>query len=307
MPLNRVKRAICGISGVHITPYDDSGDVDHKRLRAIVSDLAEAGIHNIVTAGNTGEFYTLTQAEIAAVTASAVEAAAGRAVVTAGIGRSLREAKAMALAAKAAGADAVMIHQPLDPFAAPSGVADYFLALADAVPLPVVAYVRSEAQSVADIARIAGHVNVVGVKFATTNLQQLADCVRATEGRPVQWVCGLAESWAAPFYALGARGFTSGLANAAPRLSLAIWTALEAGDYAAARHLVSLIQPFEKMRTLHANGANVTVVKEALALMGADPGPVRAPGLARLDAAQRATLGTILASWRAWESRHPQG
>src|SRR5258706_96312 len=124
---------------------------------------------------------------------------------------------ARARAAKRAGADAIMAHHPLDPFAAPQAQADYFVALAEASELPLVAYVRSDLISAADLARIAVHPNVAGVKFATGNLMLLAECLRATKGHPAVWVCGLAEGWAAPFYALGTRGFTSGLVNVDPK------------------------------------------------------------------------------------------
>src|SRR5690606_5861704 len=130
-----------------------------------------------------------------------------------------------------------------------------------------------------------------------TNAMLFADCVRATRGTNATWICGLAESWALPFYALGGKGFTSGLVNVAPELSLAVWRALEAGDYATARGYVDRIAPFEAMRTKYRNGANVTVVKEALRLRGAEVGPVRLPGLPRLEEADRAALGHMLESW----------
>jgi 4-hydroxy-tetrahydrodipicolinate synthase len=157
--------------------------------------------------------------------------------------------------------------------------------------------VRSDLISAADLARVAVHPNVAGVKFATGNLMLLAECLRATKGHPAVWVCGLAEGWAAPFYALGTRGFTSGLVNVDPKRSLAIWSALEAGDFATARRLVDIIAPFEAMRAKFNNGANVTVVKEAMTLLGLAVGPVRLPGLTALDTADRNRLRSVLNDW----------
>ncbi|MFN3854906.1 MAG: dihydrodipicolinate synthase family protein [Phreatobacter sp.] len=292
-----VKTALTGISGVHAAPYDADGSPHWPTMARIVRRIAEAGIHNIVSAGNTGEFYPMTVAEIVRSHAVAAEAAAGKAMVTAGIGRSLKEAIEMGRAATAAGCDAVMVHHPLDPFAAPAAQADYILAIAEALTLPVVAYIRSDAIGLADLVRVATHPNVAGVKFASTNMMLLAECVRATQGTSAVWICGLAEGWAAPFYALGARGFTSGLVNVVPERSLAIWQALEAGDYGRARALVSEIATFETMRTRYGNGANVTVVKEAMALLGFEMGPVRLPGLPALNAAERAELRRAMAGW----------
>ena len=295
----KVRKALRGISGVHVTAWKGDGEADWALTGKIVRGIAEAGIHNIVSAGNTGEFYPMTTEEVVRSHAVAAEAAAGKALVTAGIGRSLREAVSTGRLAAKAGCDAVMVHHPLDPFAAPQSQADYFLAIAEALEIPLVAYVRSDAIGVKDLARVANHPNVAGVKFASSNMMLLADCVRETEGSSANWICGLAEGWAAPFYALGARGFTSGLINVAPERSLAVWRALEAGDYGTARREVDAIAGFEKLRTKYGNGANVTVVKEALGLLGTDVGPVRLPGLPELNEAERAELRGIVSSWGA--------
>ena len=62
---------------------------------------------------------------------------------------------------------------------------------------------------------------------------------------------------------------------------------------------VDAIAGFEKLRTKYGNGANVTVVKEALGLLGTDVGPVRLPGLPELNEAERAELRGIVSSWGA--------
>ncbi len=293
----RMARALGGISGVHVTPYGASGEIDHAVLRRLVSGLAAAGVHNIVSGGNTGEFFTLTSEEVVRVHATAIDAVAGRAMVTAAVGRSLTEAIATGRAARRAGADAVMAHHPGDPFAAPRAQADYFIALAETLDLPVMAYLRSDAIALPDLVRVATHPNIAAVKFATPNLMLLAECVRATQGQAAVWICGLAEAWAIPFYALGTRGFTSGLVNIDPARSLRIWACLEQGDFAGARALVATIARFEAMRTKHANGANVTVVKAALELLGWTMGPVRKPGLPTLESDDRDALREILTSW----------
>jgi 4-hydroxy-tetrahydrodipicolinate synthase len=294
---DRIRSALRGISGVHVTAWKGDGEADWALTGKIVARIAEAGIHNIVSAGNTGEFYPMTTDEVVRSHAIAAEAAAGKALVTAGIGRSLREAISTGKLAAKAGCDAVMVHHPLDPFAAPQSQADYILAIAEALTIPLVAYIRSDAIGVKDLARVATHANVAGVKFASSNMMLLAECVRATQGSSANWICGLAEGWAAPFHALGARGFTSGLVNVAPERSLAIWQALEGNDYDRARKLVDEIASFETLRTKYGNGANVTVVKEALGLLGTHVGPVRLPGLPELNESERAELRKIVGSW----------
>jgi len=291
------RQALKGISGVPVTAYDASGEVETGVTAEVYARVAKAGIHNIVAAGNTGEFYALTPAEILKVYEAAIEGVGGKAPVTAAIGRSQREALSLARQAKEMGASAVMSHQPVDPFAAPQSQIDYFTGIAEGSELPLVAYVRADVFSVDDMVRLASHPNVAGIKFATTDIMLLSRAIAASDPDGALYVCGLAESWAAAFAAVGARGFTSGLVNVAPQFSLQVHEALTSGDFTAARKIVQKIELFERLRTRYRNGANVTVVKEAMDILGFKVGPVRAPGLARLDKEDRATLEGLLASW----------
>ena len=291
-----------GVSGVPITAYDSDGEVDVRVTAKIYSRVASAGIHNIVAAGNTGEFYALTPDQILRVYEAAVAGVNGVAPVTAAIGRSQREAASMARKAKSMGASAVMSHQPVDPFAAPQSQIDYFCGLADASELPLVAYVRADGFSVDDMARLAAHPNIAGIKFATTDVMLLSRAIAVSDPNGALYVCGLAESWAPAFAAVGAKGFTSGLVNVAPKFSLKVHAALAAGDFAAARSVVERIELFERLRAKYRNGANVTVVKEAVAMQGFNVGPVRAPGLPVLDAADSDTLKSLTESWGLLEN-----
>ncbi|NTG51431.1 dihydrodipicolinate synthase family protein [Agrobacterium rhizogenes] len=297
MSIATIRQALKGVSGVPVTAYDDRGEVEPRITAKVYHRVAAAGIHNIVAAGNTGEFYALTPEEIRHVHEAAVAGVDGKAPVTAAIGRSLREAIAMAKNAAVIGASAVMSHQPVDPFAAPAAQIDYFCDLAEASPLPLVAYVRADGFSVDDMVRLAGHANIVGIKFATTDLMLLSRAIAASDPAGALFVCGLAESWAPTFTAAGARGFTSGLVNVAPQLSLAVLDALDKGDFAAARAIVNKLEPFERMRTKFRNGANVTVVKEAVTYSGLNVGAVRVPGLPQLDQKDREELHRLLKDW----------
>jgi 4-hydroxy-tetrahydrodipicolinate synthase len=294
MTMQTVRAALSGISGIHVTPYGPGGEVDEALLGRLVRRIADAGVHNIVSGGNTGEFFSLTFDEVVRVQAVAFAAMGDMPVRTAAVGRSLREAIATARLAVTAGAQALMVHHPLDPFASPASQADYFIAIAESATVPVMAYLRSDAIPAGDVARIARHPNIAGIKFATPNLMHLAACMRAAAESPAVWVCGLAEGWAPAFYGAGARGFTSGLINVDPQRSLAIWRALDGGDYAAARAMITPIAPFEEMRTKYNNGANVTVVKEAMRLCGWNVGGVRLPGQPELTAGERVALAKIL-------------
>lgn len=296
-----LRNALSGISGVHVTPYDSSGEIDQPLLHRVVNNIAASGVHNIVTGGNTGEFYALDLEEIELVYRVAVEANAGRSLVTAGIGRSCREAIRLAASARAAGVDVLMVHQPPDPFCSPRLVVEYIRQIANTTDLPIIAYARSPGLTPQHFVNLCAIENVVAVKYAVPDPVRLAECIRATREFPLQWICGLAESWALPFHACGARGFTSGLVNVNPQLSLSLLKAMQQSDFDQALRLVDSIADFEQMRTLESNGTNVTVVKEAMMQMGLNVGPVRAPGVVELNPEQRETLSNLIGSWGGLE------
>ena len=272
-----LKQALTGISGILVTPFDAKDALAPDRQGPIVERAIGAGVHILVANGNTGEFYALTTEEAETMVRAAAGHIAGRVPLVAGIGRGVKDACRLARISAEAGADALMIHQPPDPFAAPRGVVDYVKRVADASGgLPIVLYLRNDAIGTAGIRALCEVEGIVGVKWATPNPLKLAEAIAATDPAIV-WVGGLAELWAPPLYAVGARGFTSGLINVWPERSVAIHAALEQGDYAAARDLIAGMRAFEDVRAEEMAGANVTGVKAVLRLLGHDCGPTRPP------------------------------
>jgi 4-hydroxy-tetrahydrodipicolinate synthase len=293
-----IRAALKGISGVPVTPFDERDRVADATLRGLIARLGAAGIDNLVAAGNTGEFYALSLEEALAVTAQVIQANAGKSAVTAGVGRSLKEAMALARAAEKEGADALMIHQPPDPFASPQGMVEYNHAVAGATKLPAILYIRRDIFSDEEFARLLDHPNIIGMKYAFPDAPKLAERIRIARPLGKISVCGLAEPWAAPFQAVGAQGFTSGLVNVLPQLSVEVRDALQRGDYEAARAACERIAPFEAMRAMQGNGWNVTVVKQAMRRMGVPVGPARAPATPELPQAFALRLDEILKSWK---------
>ena len=296
MTLDLLRIALSGISGILVTPFDARDAIVPARLAPIIAGCAEAGVEALTVNGNTSEFYGLSFAEAERMQAEVPALVAGRAVVTAGVGRSLAEACALARRARADGADAVMVHQPPDPFVAPRGVVAYVAKIAEAADLPVVLYLRNDGIGLPAIEALTRIPGVVAVKWATPNLMVLAQAMRrAAPG--VGFICGLAEPWAPPMTALGAQGFTSGLINVAPERSVAIRDALRAGDYPAANAAITAIGAFEALRAEEQNGANVAVVKAALILAGVEVGAARPPAAWPLPPGSAAALRELLAGW----------
>lgn len=287
--------ALTGISGILVTPFDADDRIDPARLGPIVDRAVGAGVHILVSNGNTGEFYSLTLDEALRMVAATAEIVGGRVPLFGGAGRSISEACQLAKASVAAGASAIMMHQPPDPFVAPRGVVDYARRVADAADgRPVVLYIRNDAIGTETFAALCQIPSVVGVKWATPNPMRLAEAMAASDPRII-WVGGLAEVWAPALYAVGARGFTSGLINVWPERSVAIHAALEAQDYSGARNLIAGMRPFEDVRAEELGGANVSGVKTALALLGLDCGPARPPAAWPLTKGQIDRIAAVIA------------
>ena len=284
--IDTLKNALTGVSGILATPFDSAGDIAPLRQKTIVDRAIAAGVHILTANGNTGEFYGLTLDEAIAMVHASGEHIAGRVPMVAGVGRGIRDACALAKASKSAGASALMIHQPPDPFVSPRGIVDYIKAVADAGDgVPLVLYLRNDGIGIDTIATLCSLPSVIGVKWATPNPMKLRSAIAASP-QDVIWVGGLAEVWAPAFYAVGARGFTSGLINVWPERSVAISAALENGDYAQARALIADMQVFEDIRAEEQGGANVSGVKAALAILGNDCGAPRPPAAWPLSQSQ---------------------
>ena len=120
----KLRKALSGISGILVTPFDASDNVAPARLQPIVDRAVAAGVHMLVANGNTGEFYGLTVAEAERMVHAAAQIVNGRVPLIGGVGKSVGDACALAKASRAAGAQVLMVHQPPDPFVAPRGVAE---------------------------------------------------------------------------------------------------------------------------------------------------------------------------------------
>ncbi|MGI9503019.1 MAG: dihydrodipicolinate synthase family protein, partial [Geminicoccaceae bacterium] len=130
-----------GIYTPIVTPFHDDHSIDQDRFVEIVEFLIKAGVDGIVLAGTTGEYYAQSMEERVELMALAKSVIKGRVPLIVGTGAiRTEESIAFAEAAKAAGADAIMISSP--PYAAPTGRENALHALAvdRAVNMPILLY-----------------------------------------------------------------------------------------------------------------------------------------------------------------------
>ncbi|MFE3162346.1 dihydrodipicolinate synthase family protein [Streptomyces sp. NPDC059224] len=292
------RAALADVVAIPVTPFAPDGSLDQDAHRALLRRLLDGGIRTLTPNGNTGEFYALTPEERRLVTELTVEEAGERAVILVGVGHDVPTAVAAARHARERGAQMVMVHQPVHPYVSQGGWVDYHRAIAESVPeLGVVPYVRNARLPGARLAELADACpNVIGVKYAVPDAAKFAAFARdAGLGRFV-WVAGLAEPYAPSYFSAGATGFTSGLVNVAPAVSLNMIEALRAGDFPAAMKVWGQVRRFEELRAAHGSADNVSVVKEALASLGLCRRDVRPPSR-QLPVEQRAEVAAIASGW----------
>jgi len=284
MPLSAdgVREHLRGVAVGLLTPFDDAGDIEHEKIRANARALSEEGIQTFLAAANISEYHSLSRDERVAVTETAVEALPDDACVLAGVGGSTAAATDLVGAYERCGADAMMVMPPDHTYLHEQGLLDYYRELDAATDRPLVPYVRGFDPSVdylADLTRVDG---VVGIKYALADAVKLGAGV-AAGADDVVWVDGLAEPYAVSFWAEGAEGFSAGVSNFRPEVGLALFDALEAGEWERARELRNACLPYQRFRdetgadNTIPGAASVPAVKEGLELAGLHGGAVREP------------------------------
>ncbi|MGX9886029.1 dihydrodipicolinate synthase family protein [Streptomyces sp. NPDC002276] len=292
------RAALADVVAIPVTPFAADGTVDQDTHRTLLRRLLDSGIGILTPNGNTGEFYALTPQERQLVTELTIDEAGTRAAVLVGVGHDVPTAIASARHARDHGARMVMVHQPVHPYVSQDGWVDYHRAIAEAVPdLGVVPYIRNAQLLGARLAELADDCpNVIGVKYAVPDAARFAAFARDAGLERFVWVAGLAEPYAPSYFSAGATGFTSGLVNVAPSVSLNMIEALRSGDYPGAMKVWEQIRRFEELRAANGSANNVTIVKEALASLGLCRRDVRPPSKP-LPESERAEVAAIAAGW----------
>lgn len=288
-----------GVLAFPITPYTADGAVDLEAVRANAGWLARSGMQALVAPSGTGELFSLTPDECAAIVEATVEAVDGRIPVVAGVGVGPAIAADLARRAERAGADGILVFPPYYAHPDPDGLLAYVRAVAAATALGIALYARdSVSLTPAQLERLAREIpNLVAFKDGRGDVrlfQRLREHVSSRLGSErLVWLAGAGDDMVGPYFAAGAEGFTSSLACFWPEASLELWRLARAGDFRElARYHEAVVRPIYDLRQRR-RGYEVSVMKAAMELLGHRAGPVRPP-LADLTAGERAELGALL-------------
>ena len=212
-----------------LTPFDAGGKLDVGVVKAHAQWLIENGIAGLCPVGTTGEFLYLSDAEKRDMAAATVAAAAGKAPVIAGVwALTTGEMQGLARNAEAIGADGVFLPPPIYYPADDAAIFAHYAAVHEVTTLPVFAYnipqyAANEISFLCLDALFAEGI-IAGVKDSTGKTERVAELVKRYGADYT--VFAASDSFATEGRKLGADGFISAIANAAPRLFADIW----AGD-----------------------------------------------------------------------------
>jgi len=283
-----------GIYTPLVSPYRADFTLNEAALTETIEHLIAAGVHGIIVAGTTGEYYAQTAAERMDMMARVHALIAGRVPMIVGTGAIRTEdSVAFARAAKDAGADALLIATP--PYAMPTGreIALHALAVDRAANLPAMLYNYPGRMGVgmdADcLDRLGRSPNFCAIKESSGSPDRLH--MLARDYPHIQLSCGM-DDQALEFFAWGARSWVCAGSNFAPEAHLALWRACAVdGDFGRGRAIMSAMLPL--MRVLEQGGAFIQSIKHGLTLRGIEAGPPRRP-LQPLDKDQRRELEQVI-------------
>jgi 4-hydroxy-tetrahydrodipicolinate synthase len=267
-----------GIYTPLVTPYHADFSLNEEALAQTVDHLIAAGVHGIIVAGTTGEYYAQSMEERIAMMARCKDLIKGRVPMIVGTGAIRTEDSiAFAEAAKDVGADALLIATP--PYAYPTGreIALHALAIDRVANLPVMLYNYPGRMSVnmdeECLDRLGRSPNFCAIKESSGDPNRLH--MLARDYPHIGLSCGM-DDQALEFFAWGARSWVCAGSNFAPEAHIALYQACAVeGDFTKGRAVMSAMLPL--MRVLEQGGKFVQCIKYGLTLRGIDAGPPRKP------------------------------
>jgi len=267
-----------GIYTPIVTPYHADYSIDEAGFEAAIEHLIAAGVHGIIVAGTTGEYYAQTTEERIGMMRLAKRIIGTRLPLIVGTGAIRTEDSIVfAEAAKEIGADALLVATP--PYAYPTGreIALHALAIDRAANLPVMLYnypgrmsVNMDAET---LDRLGRSPNFCAIKESSGDPNRLH--MLARDYPHIALSCGM-DDQALEFFAWGARSWVCAGSNFAPEAHLALYRACAVeGDFTKGRAIMSAMLPL--LSVLEQGGKFVQCIKHGLTLRGIECGPPRRP------------------------------
>jgi 4-hydroxy-tetrahydrodipicolinate synthase len=254
-----------------LTPMSQNEQIDYPAFERLVDLHADAGTSAIVIASTTGEGPTLSLDEHVHLYRRAVQHAAGRIPIIAGVGSpSTRVACELAREAQHERVHAILCVTPYYNRPNVFGLERHYTAVADAVDIPVILYdvphragVRLSEELIVELSR---HPNIVGLKDATGDLERAVRLLAAVS-EDFRIVSG-DDSSAFGLMAAGGAGVISVAANVAPAAVRALCEAVKCGDMKEGARLDESLRPLYEVLSADTNPVPAKWIAHEIGLMG---------------------------------------
>ncbi|WP_221263018.1 5-dehydro-4-deoxyglucarate dehydratase [Sphingomonas kyeonggiensis] len=285
-----------GLLSFPVTHFDAEGGFVEDAYRAHCAWMLSHELTGLFAAGGTGEFFSLTPAEVVTVVQAAVAEAAGKLPVISGCGYGTAIATDIARGAEKVGADGLLLLPPYLVGSSQEGLAAHIEAVCRSTGLGVIVYNRDNAVvNDETLARLCErNPNLVGFKDGVGDIE-LMTRIFARMGDRLTYIGGLptAETFATPYLTMGVTTYSSAIFNFMPEWALDFYRAVRAGNQAEVMaQLKAFVLPYIALRN-RGRGYAVSIVKAGMRVVGRDAGPVRTP-LTDLNAAEHDELRALV-------------
>ena len=267
-----------GIYTPVVTPHNEDHSINKDRFSDVIEHLISSGVHGLIIAGTTGEYYAQSMDERIELMRLAKDLIKGRLPLIIGTG-AIRTEDAIIYAenAKAIGADGILVTTP--PYAYPTSreIALHGLAVDRAANLPVMLYNYPGRMSVPmdeeTLDRLGRSPNFCAIKESSGDINRVHTLAR--DYPHIQLSCGM-DDQALEFFAWGARSWVCAGSNFAPEAHIALYKACAVeGNFTKGRAIMSAMLPL--MSVLEQGGKFVQCIKHGITLRGIPAGPPRRP------------------------------
>jgi 4-hydroxy-tetrahydrodipicolinate synthase len=252
-----------------VTPFQTDGSIDFQALQQLVALQIKGGTDFLVVQGTTGESPTLSQEEKRKVLETVLEVNNGQLPVVYGIGGNNTAGLEGLFKNLPSGVDGILSVSPYYNKPIQKGIVAHFKQVASFTDLPIILYNvpgrTGSNMSVETTLELAEINNVVAVKEASGNMEQIMDIIR--QRKPGFGVLSGDDNLTMPLIAAGADGVISVVANAFPeRFSQMVHASMK-GELALAKEAHYDLFNVTKMFFEEGNPGGVKVALAARGLM----------------------------------------
>ncbi len=268
-----------GVYPALTTPFTEDDSIDYVVFEKNLHAQLDAGVHGVILGGTLGEASSLLNEEKYDLVRFTVEKVANRVPVVMNIAeQTTRAAIAAARAAEKCGASGLMLLPPMRYKADDRETLEYFRAVAEASPLPIMIYnnpVDYKILVTLDMFEVmADWPTIQAVKESTRDVSNVTRMINRFGDR-FSILCGV-DTLALESLFMGANGWVAGLVDAFPRETVAIYRHVQAGRPAEA---LAIYRWFLPLLELDIHPKLVQYIKLAQVATGIGTEHVRAPRL----------------------------